>query len=62
MFYNLNILFHVKLYIFYSCSKISKIILIILNYDPEKKNNRKQLWIAAQLFHVKHISVSSKKF
>lgn len=37
MFYNLKIVFHVKLYIFYSCSKISKIFLVILNNDPEKK-------------------------
>lgn len=62
MFYFLNIVFHVKLYIFTVVAKFLKFFLIILNYDPEKKNNRKQLWIAAQLFHVKHISVSSKKF
>lgn len=59
MFYNLKIVFHVKLYIFYSCSKISKIFLVILNNDPEK-NNRTKFWITAQLFHVKHISVSYK--
>lgn len=61
MIYNLNIVFHVKLYILFTVvAKFLKLFLIILNNDPEKKNNRKQLWIAAQLFHVKHISVFSK--
>lgn len=60
MFYNLKIVFHVKLF-FTVVAMYLKFFLIIVNNDPEKKNKRTKLWIAAQLFHVKHISVFFKK-
>ena len=38
MIYNLNIVFHVKLYILFTVeAKFLKLFLIILNNDPEKK-------------------------
>lgn len=37
MIYNLNILFHVKLYSFTVVAKFLKFFLVILNNDPEKK-------------------------